>query len=55
MVGTVFFAGAGLYILMLPIAALMSKKIKGYKKFLFFGLLTSSVSMYLMAPSFGKQ
>lgn len=26
MVGTVFFAGAGLYILMLPIAALMSKK-----------------------------
>lgn len=53
MVGVVFFVGAGLYIIFLPIAALLTRKIKGYKKFLFFGTICCGFGMLIIAPSMG--
>ena len=52
-VGIVFFAGAMLYIISLPIVGLLTKKFRAYKKLLFVGALLSGTSMLIMAPSLG--
>lgn len=52
-IGLIFFAGAAIYIIMIPVSTILTKKTKQYKRMLFVGSFLSGGSMLIISPSMG--
>jgi hypothetical protein len=50
-VGMIFFAGSLVYMILCPVASLISRKIYSYRLLLFIGSVFQGLSMFLIGPS----